>query len=102
VSARAGSCAKRPGQDRQQKIGKAPRTSDAIAAGISARETRAPTVSMQPVWPPAAQPQTVPTTKKPRAKRENAPEVDPEKDQALVNAFADGIKQAAQQMGGAS
>ncbi len=83
----------------QQKITLAPRSADAIAAGISRREAPAPTVSMQPVWPPAAPPMAVPT-KTPRAKREKSPEVDPAKDQALVNAFADAIKQAASQMGG--
>ncbi len=84
----------------QQKIGKAPRSADQIAAGISARETPAPTVPMQPVWPPAAAPQNVPTTKAPRTRTAKAPGVDPEKDKLLVNAFADAIKQAAAQMGG--
>jgi hypothetical protein len=75
----------------QQKIGSAPKPSDA----------RPPTVTMQPVWPPAAPPQAVPTTPKPaRARKAKASEVDPGKDQLLVNAFADAIKQAAQQMGG--
>ncbi|MDP2316328.1 MAG: hypothetical protein Q8P41_25745 [Pseudomonadota bacterium] len=87
----------------QQKIGQAPRSTDAIAAGITARETpRPPTVPMQPVWPPAASPQAAPTAKAPRTRKAKAPEVDPAKDQALVNAFADAIKQAAQQMGGAA
>jgi hypothetical protein len=36
----------------------------------------------------------------PRTRKAKAPEVDPAKDQALVNAFADAIKQAATQMGG--
>ena len=84
----------------QQKITGAPRSADAIAAGISRRETPAPSVSMQPVWPPAAPPMAVPTTKAPRTRKPKAPEVDPAKDQALVNAFADAIKQAASQMGG--
>ncbi|MDP2314860.1 MAG: hypothetical protein Q8P41_18305 [Pseudomonadota bacterium] len=132
----------------QQKITKAPRSSNDIATGIGQREAgwvwgdrvtwqgqtwivqdvradgsvnmlregtdladtapasqlRAaparPSVSMQPVWPPAAAPQAVPTEKKPRTRKAKAPEVDPAKDQALVNAFADAIKQAAQQMGG--
>jgi hypothetical protein len=132
----------------QQKIAKAPRSSNDIATGIGQREAgwvwgdrvtwqgqtwivqdvradgsvnmlregtdladtapasqlRAaparPTVSMQPVWPPAAAPQSVPTDKKPRTRKAKAPEVDPAKDQALVNAFADAIKQAATQMGG--
>ena len=58
-------------------------------------------MTMQPVWPPAAAPQSVPTTTKPpRTRKAKAPEVDPAKDQALVNAFADAIKQAAQSMGG--
>jgi hypothetical protein len=83
----------------QQKIAKAPRSSNDIAAGITIRET--PRVTMQPVWPPAAAPQSVPTTPKPtRTRKAKAPEVDPAKDQALVNAFADAIKQAAQSMGG--
>ena len=83
----------------QQKIGKAARSSADIAAGITVRET--PLVTMQPVWPPAAAPQSVPTTTKPpRTRKAKAPEVDPAKDQALVNAFADAIKQAAQAMGG--
>jgi hypothetical protein len=83
----------------QQKIGKAARSSADIAAGITVRET--PLVTMQPVWPPAAAPQSVPTTTKPpRTRKAKAPEVDPAKDQALVNAFADAIKQAAQSMGG--
>jgi hypothetical protein len=87
----------------QQKIGKAPRSPDTIAAGITARETPSPaTVPMQPVWPPAAPPQAVPTTKAPRTRKAKAPEVDPEKDKLLVNAFADAIKQAAAQMGGGS
>ncbi len=59
----------------------------------------APAVSMQPVWPPAANPQSVPTTS--RTRKTKAPDVDPAKDQLLVNAFADAIKQAAQSMGGA-
>ncbi len=87
----------------QQKLGKVPRTPDQIAAGIAARETpRAPApVSMQPVWPPAASPMAVDTVEKPkRARKPRAAEVDPEKDKLLVNAFADAIKQAAQQMGG--
>jgi hypothetical protein len=63
--------------------------------------TPPPAVTMQPVWPPAAPTQAVPTALKPtRPRKSKAPEVDPEKDQALVNAFADAIKQAAQQMGG--
>ncbi|MDP2317150.1 MAG: hypothetical protein Q8P41_29955 [Pseudomonadota bacterium] len=74
----------------QQKLGTAPRTPEAPA----------PSVSMQPVWPPAAPPQAVPATKAPRTRKAKAPEVDPAKDQLLVNAFADAIKQAAQQMGG--
>lgn len=74
----------------QQKLAPAPRTPAAPA----------PAVSMQPVWPPAAPPQAVPTTKAPRTRKAKAPEVDPAKDQLLVNAFADAIKQAAQQMGG--
>ena len=84
----------------QQKIAKAPRSANDIAAGIAVRET--PLVTMQPVWPPAAAPQSVPTTKPTRTRKAKAPEVDPAKDQALVNAFADAIKQAATQMGGAS
>lgn len=87
----------------QQKIGKAPRSTDDIAAGIRARETPPATVPMQPVWPPAAPPVAVPTTEKPkRTRKAKALEVDPEKDKLLVNAFADAIKQAAAQMGGAS
>ncbi|MES2645096.1 MAG: hypothetical protein V4850_36755 [Myxococcota bacterium] len=73
----------------QQKIGPAPRTSGAR-----------PTVPMQPVWPPSAPPQAAPTVKAPKTRKAKAAEVDPAKDQALVNAFADAIKQAAQQMGG--
>ncbi|MDP2307145.1 MAG: hypothetical protein Q8P18_14060 [Pseudomonadota bacterium] len=65
-----------------------------------APRTPAATVPMQPVWPPAAPAQHVPTTKAPKTRKAKAPEVDPAKDQALVNAFADAIKQAAQQMGG--
>jgi hypothetical protein len=62
---------------------------------------RPPAVTMQPVWPPAAPPQAVPATPKTtRTRKAKAPEVDPAKDQLLVNAFADAIKQAAQQMGG--
>ena len=84
----------------QQKIGTAPRSSDDIAAGIGRRETPlAPTVSMQPIWPPAAQPQAVPAGPK-RTRKPKAADVDPAKDQLLVNAFADAIKQAAQSMGG--
>lgn len=60
----------------------------------------APAVSMQPVWPPAAAPLPVPTTPRPtRTRKPKAPAVDPAKDQLLVNAFADAIKQAAQSMG---
>jgi hypothetical protein len=60
-----------------------------------------PTVPMQPVWPPAAPPQSVPAAEKPkRGRKAKGPEVDPEKDKLLVNAFADAIKQAAAQMGG--
>ena len=55
---------------------------------------------MQPVWPPAAAPVNVPTTKAPRTRKPKAAEVDPAKDQLLVTAFADAIKQAAQSMGG--
>lgn len=93
----------------QQKIGTAARSSDDIATGIAMRETPSmgmPTVSMQPVWPPAAAPMNVPTTPKAtRTRKSNggqprAPDVDPAKDQLLVNAFADAIKQAATQMGG--
>ncbi|MES2638091.1 MAG: hypothetical protein V4850_01355 [Myxococcota bacterium] len=77
----------------QQKIGPATRPAAEVGA-------RPPTVTMQPVWPPAAPPQAVPTTPKPtRTRKAIAPEVDPAKDQLLVNAFADAIKQAAQQMG---
>ena len=88
----------------QQKLTGAPRSSDAIAKGIAARETPpAPAVSMQPIWPPAAAPHAVKTTPKaPRTLKAKAPEVDPAKDQALVNAFSDAIRQAAQQMGGGS
>ncbi len=86
----------------QQKIGKAVRTPDDVAAGIAARETPVATVPMQPVWPQAAPSQAVPTTKAPRSRKAKTPAIDPAKDQALVNAFADAIKQAAQQMGGAS
>ncbi|MDP2316564.1 MAG: hypothetical protein Q8P41_26965 [Pseudomonadota bacterium] len=56
---------------------------------------------MQPVWPTAAAPQTpAAPAKPPRTRKAKAPEVDPEKDKLLVNAFADAIKQAAAQMGG--
>jgi hypothetical protein len=45
----------------------------------------------------------VQTTEKPkRTRKAKAPEVDPTKDKLLVDAFADAIKQAAAQMGGAS
>lgn len=84
----------------QQKMGAAPRSSDQVAAGITARETPPPTVPMQPVWPPAAPPQAVPTTKAPRTRKPKTPAVDPAKDKLLVDAFADAIRQAAQQMGG--
>ena len=88
----------------QQKIAKAPRSSNDIAAGITMRETPSmlmPTVSMQPVWPPAAAPQSVPPAPKPpRTRKPKSADVDPAKDQLLVNAFADAIKQAATQMGG--
>ncbi len=85
----------------QQKIGKAPRTSDQVAAGITARKTPPATVRMQPVWPPAAPSMPVPTAEKPkRTQKAKALEVDPEKDKLLVNAFADAIKQATAQMGG--
>jgi hypothetical protein len=90
----------------QQKIGKAPRSADDIAQGIARRESPPvlmPTVPMQPVWPPAAPPMAVPTTEKPkRTRKAKAAEVDPAKDKLLVDAFADAIKQAAAQMGGAS
>jgi hypothetical protein len=70
---------------------------------IESRETPAPVVSRQPVWPPAAVPMAVPTTEKPkRTRKAKAPEVDAAKDAALVSAFTDAIKQAAQQMGVAS
>ena len=85
----------------QQKLTGPVRSSDAVAKRIEARETPAPVVSMQPVWPPAAAPMSAPTTEKPkRARKAKAPEVDPAKDAALVSAFTDAIKQAAQQMGG--
>ena len=43
----------------------------------------------------------VPSAEKPkRTRKAKAPDVDPEKDKLLVNAFADAIKQAAAQMGG--
>ena len=86
----------------QQKLGKAARTADNIAAGITARETPPAVVSMQPVWPPAAAPMVLQTTKAPRTRKAKGPEVDPAKDAALVAAFSDAIKQAAAQMGGAS
>lgn len=76
---------------RQQKLGTAPRA-------VAPKPARA--VPMQPVWPPAAPPQAVRTTKAPRTRKAKAPEVDAAKDQLLVNAFADAIKQAAAQMGG--
>ena len=93
----------------QQKIGQAPRSPDEIATGITMRETPSmlmPTASMQPAWPPAAPPMNVPTTpkatrtRKPNVGQPKAADVDPAKDQLLVNAFADAIKQAAQSMGG--
>jgi len=89
----------------QQKIGPAPRSADEIASGIARRETPPavvmPTVPMQSVWPPAAAPVGVSVAKEPKRTREaKGPEVDPEKDKLLVNAFADAIKQAAAQMGG--
>lgn len=85
----------------QQKLDVKHRTPDQVAKGIAARETPTPTVSMQPVWPPASAPQRVATTKPARTRKAGraAPEVDPTKDQLLVNAFADAIKQAAQSMG---
>ena len=65
----------------QQKIGKAPRSADPV-----------------PKMAGAAQ-----APEKPKRRRKTkAPEVDPEKDKLLVNAFADAIKQAAAQMGGGS
>ena len=57
------------------------------------------TVPMQPVWPPAAPPQSAPT-KAQRTRKPKEAVVDPEKDKALMSAFADAIKTAAQQMGG--
>ena len=88
----------------QQKLGKPARSADDMAARIEARETPTPaTVSMQPAWPPAAPPTAVPTAEKPkRSRKAKAAEVDPAKDKLLVDAFADAIKQAAAQMGGAS
>ena len=65
-----------------------------------------PTASMQSAWPPAAPPMSAPITPKAtRTRKSNvgqpkAADVDPAKDQLLVNAFADAIKQAAQSMGG--
>ena len=47
-------------------------------------------------------PQAVPTTRAPRTRRAKTPEVDPAKNQLLVDAFADAIKQAAAQGGGPS
>ena len=77
------------------------RSTDDIARGITARETPPAAVPMQPVWPPAAPSMPVATAEKPkRTRKPKAAEVDPEKDQLLVNAFADAIKQAAAQMGG--
>ncbi len=85
----------------QQKLTGPVRTSDDMAKRIASREAPAPVVSMQPVWPPAAPPMAVPTTEKPkRTRKAKSPEVDPAKDAALVAAFSDAIKQAAQQMGG--
>ena len=84
----------------QQKLTGPMRSADSVAAGIAARETRAPksTVAMQPVWPPAAPAMEVRTAKAPR--KAKASEVDPAKDAALAAAFADAIKQAAASMGG--
>ena len=45
-------------------------------------------------------PQAVPTTRAPRTRKAKTPEVDPAKNQLLVDAFADAIKQAAAQGGG--
>jgi hypothetical protein len=88
----------------QQKLGKPARSADAVAAGIARRETPpAAVVTMQPAWPPAAAPMAVPTAEKPKRARKSKEEaVDPAKDKLLVDAFADAIKQAAAQMGGAS
>ena len=66
-----------------------------LRAALAAR----PSVSLQPVWPPAAPSQLVATTK--RTRKPTAAEVDPEKDKLLVNAFADAIKQAAASVRGA-
>ncbi len=73
-----------------------------LAETASASELRrAPAaVTMQPVWPPAARPQSAPTAERPRRTRKpKAEAVDPEKDKALMAAFADAIKTAAVQMG---
>jgi hypothetical protein len=87
----------------QQKLTAPVRSSDDVVKRIESRETPAPVVSMQPVWPPSAPPMSVPTTEKPkRTRKAKSPEVDPAKDAALVAAFSDAIKQAAAQMGGAS
>ncbi len=76
-------------------------TDTAPASALRRAKAATPTVSMQPTWPPAAPPMAVPTTPKtPRTRKPKAAEVDPAKDQLLVNAFADAIKQAAVQMGG--
>ena len=84
----------------QQKLTGPVRSAEEVARRIEVRETPAPVVSMQPVWPPAAPTMAVPTTKAPRARKGRGPEVDAAKDAALVAAFTDAIKQAAQQMGG--
>ncbi len=73
-----------------------------LAETVSASELRrAPAaVTMQPVWPAAARPQSVPTAERPtRTRKPKAEAVDPEKDKALMAAFADAIKTAAVQMG---
>jgi hypothetical protein len=55
------------------------------------------------VWPPAAPSMPEHTAEKPKhIRKTKAAVVDPEKDKLLLNAFADTIKQAAAQMGGAA
>ncbi len=79
----------------QQRIGPAPRSADDIVRSVTASETPiAPPATMAPTTP-AASPE-----KPKRGRKPKAPAVDPAKDAALIDAFADAIKQAAAQMGG--
>jgi hypothetical protein len=79
----------------QQRIGPAPRSADDIVRSVTASETpMAPPATMAPTTPAVA------PEKPKRGRKPKAPAVDPAKDAALIDAFADAIKQAAAQMGG--